>query len=84
MSTSRLISYTVFSSFSFKYGNISVSFSIPFVLNGSNASARTTQVLMVVPKFFALKGPSGVDSHAWTSLADQSFISTTPNKFAAA
>ena len=53
-------------------------------MNGSNASASTTHGLMVVPKFFALKGPSGTYSHAWMSLADQSFRSTNPNILSAA
>ena len=79
MSTSKLMSYT-FSSTSFKYGRSFVSFSILLHLNGSSASANTTHALMVVPKFFELKGPSGTYSQACMSLADQSFIKTTPKR----
>ena len=80
------------------YGSVSLSFGKPFVANGSSASVSTTHGLMLVPKFFALKGPRGVDSHDLviisclyslsltrssrtycTSLADQSFIITSPN-----
>src|SRR5690242_7198536 len=78
------MSYTDFSSFSLRYGNTSPSFSRPLTLNGSNASARTTHVLIVVPKFFALNGPRGTYSQAWMSRADQSFIKTTPKRLSAA
>ena len=42
------------------------------------ASMVTTQGEMEVPRFLAPKGPRGIYSHFWMSLADQSFIRTIP------
>ena len=42
------------------------------------ASMVTTQGEMEVPRFLAPKGPRGIYSHFWISLADQSFIRTIP------
>ena len=42
------------------------------------ASMVTTQGEMEVPKFLAPKGPRGIYSHFWMSLADQSFMRTIP------
>ena len=38
----------------------------------------TTQGEMEVPRFLAPKGPRGIYSHFWMSLADQSFMRTIP------
>ena len=43
-----------------------------------SASMVTTQGEIEVPRFLAPKGPRGMYSHFWMSLADQSFMRTIP------
>ena len=43
-----------------------------------SASMVTTQGEIEVPRFLAPKGPRGIYSHFWMSLADQSFMRTIP------
>ena len=43
-----------------------------------SASMVTTQGEIEVPRFLAPKGPRGIYSHFWMSLADQSFMRTMP------
>jgi len=45
-------------------------------LNYSKASDVTIQAEIDVAKFLALKGPKGIYSHVYTSLADQSLTKT--------
>ena len=48
------------------------------------ASMVTTQGEMEVPRFLAPKGPRGMYSHFWMSLADQSFMRTMPKMYLSA
>ena len=49
---------------------------------GASAAVVTTKGDTVVAKFFARNGPSGWDSQAWMSRADQSFSRQKPNTYA--